>query len=116
MRRPGQAVAALLLLCAFALAARHLRLPVRDTLLVSLTQLRSEERMRVAQPQGAVNVNLASVEELCRLPGVGPVIAQRIVEEREHGGFFSYPADLLCVKGIGEKTLSRFRDQICLKQ
>ena len=37
----------------------------------------------------------------------GPVIAQRIIEEREQNGLFHYPEDLMCVPGIGEKTLSR---------
>ncbi|MBE5794548.1 MAG: hypothetical protein E7323_07695 [Clostridiales bacterium] len=57
------------------------------------------------QPQ--VQVNLASVDELITIPGVGPTLAQAIIDERTTNGFFYYPEDLLCVKGIGEKTLPK---------
>jgi competence ComEA-like helix-hairpin-helix protein len=48
-----------------------------------------------------VDVNLAGVEELVALPGVGPVSAQRIVDERSTGGPFSSVEDLVRVRGLG---------------
>jgi competence ComEA-like helix-hairpin-helix protein len=45
-----------------------------------------------------------SAEELQALYGIGPSLAQTIVEERETNGAFHYPEDLLNVKGIGEKN------------
>ena len=57
--------------------------------------------------QPVVHVNLAGVDELTTIPGVGPVLAQAIIGERITHGFFYYPEDLLCVKGIGEKTLDK---------
>lgn len=59
-----------------------------------------------------VNVNTASPEELETLPGIGEVLAQRIVEYREAHGPFKSPEDLLKIKGIGPKTLEKFRDRI----
>lgn len=56
-----------------------------------------------------VNVNTASEEELCLLPGVGPVIAGRIVEYRKSHGPFSNPDDLKNVSGIGDGRLSAMR-------
>lgn len=56
-----------------------------------------------------VNVNTASEEELCLLPGVGPVIAERIVEYRKSHGPFSDPDDLKNVSGIGDGRLSAMR-------
>ena len=65
-------------------------------------------------PEGPVAVNTADADELDTLPGVGEVIAQRIIEERETNGPFSYPEDLMNVKGIGEKTLEKLLPHIRL--
>ncbi|KUK14693.1 MAG: ComEA family DNA-binding protein [Synergistetes bacterium] len=59
-----------------------------------------------------INVNKASLEELEKLPGVGKTIAERIIEYREKNGPFRTAADLLKVKGIGEKKLEKIRDMI----
>lgn len=75
---------------------------------------RSGETMAVDCPQGDVDVNTASLQELCALTGVGPSLAQEIVAEREQNGNFHYPEDLINVKGIGEKTLERMREQLLL--
>jgi competence protein ComEA len=55
-----------------------------------------------------IDVNGASVEELQKLDGIGPVMAARIVEERKKALFRS-PDDLRRVKGIGPKTLEKLR-------
>jgi competence protein ComEA len=55
--------------------------------------------------ENAVNVNTAGMDELCTIPGVGPTLAQAIIDERLAHGLFYYPEDLLCVRGIGDKTL-----------
>ncbi|MCL2802845.1 MAG: ComEA family DNA-binding protein [Micrococcales bacterium] len=52
---------------------------------------------------GLVNVNLASQEELTALPGIGPVLAGRIVDFRETNGPFGGLGDLAQVSGIGPK-------------
>ncbi len=56
---------------------------------------------------GQVEINTASLEQLDEITGVGPVLAQRIVDARP----FSSLDDLLKVKGIGEKTLQKIKDQ-----
>lgn len=61
---------------------------------------------------GLVNVNQASLEELQTLPGVGPVLAERIVTHRESHGPFQVVEDLLDVPGIGEGRLADLRDRI----
>lgn len=70
-----------------------------------------------ASSQGAgalVNVNTAGVEELKTLNGIGDVLAQAIVDERERNGAFASVEDLTRVSGIGEKTLARFADKACV--
>ncbi|MBN2220088.1 MAG: ComEA family DNA-binding protein [Kosmotogaceae bacterium] len=59
-----------------------------------------------------VNVNTADVEELCGLPGVGPVIARRIVEYRASFGLFRSYEDLENVSGIGKKTVAELKELV----
>lgn len=60
-----------------------------------------------AQPAGPVSLNLATAEQLDTLPGVGPVLAQHIIDYRtQHGGFRSVD-ELREVNGIGDR---RFAD------
>jgi len=62
--------------------------------------------------RGTVAVNSASASELESLPGVGPVLAERIVEHRERHGAFAVVEDLLDVPGIGEAKLAALRDAV----
>jgi competence ComEA-like helix-hairpin-helix protein len=53
---------------------------------------------------GWLDLNSANAERLKTLPGIGPVLAGRIIEYRELVGLFTDEYELLRVKGIGEKT------------
>lgn len=58
-----------------------------------------------------VRINSAGVSELQQLPGIGPALAQRIVETRSRGRFTS-AEDLLRVPGIGKAKLAKLRDYV----
>lgn len=58
-----------------------------------------------------VRINSASASELQQLPGIGPALAQRIVETRSSGRFTS-TEDLLRVPGIGKAKLAKLRDYV----
>ncbi len=57
------------------------------------------------ETQGLLNINTASLSELTALPGVGEIIALRIIDYRQTNGPFQQISDLLNVEGIGEKRL-----------
>jgi competence protein ComEA len=62
-----------------------------------------------------VNINTARAEELDILPGIGPKMAQAIVDYRESHGRFSAIEDLLRVKGIGPKKFAALRAHITIQ-
>jgi competence protein ComEA len=61
---------------------------------------------------GLVNLNTASIAELDGLPGVGPVLAQRIVDWRTEHGRFASVDELGEVSGIGEKIFAQLRPKV----
>ena len=66
----------------------------------------------VVAGDGGVHINTADVSALQTLPGVGPVLAQRIVDHRMEFGPFTVIEDLLEVPGIGEAKLAALRDAV----
>jgi competence ComEA-like helix-hairpin-helix protein len=64
------------------------------------------------KPSEKININKAGVEDIQRLPGIGPVLAERIIAYRDSAGFFAESEDLLNVKGIGEKKLTKMEPHL----
>ena len=88
-----------------------------DTQSISLMEQVSPDTVLVIpsiqETKDLVSINNASLEELDTLPGVGPSIAQRIIEYRKEQPFTSLD-DLKNVKGIGNKTFEKMKEQISL--
>ena len=59
-----------------------------------------------------LDLNRATAAELARLPGVGPGLAQRILDERERHGGFDSPEALRRIVGLGPKKLAALRDLV----
>lgn len=72
------------------------------------TPAESSRSATAVQPP-IVDLNRATVADLDRLPGIGPVLARRIVEHRATHGAFRTVDELLGVPGIGERSLARLR-------
>ncbi|EGX60575.1 DNA-binding protein [Streptomyces zinciresistens K42] len=65
-----------------------------------------------AAPAAPVTLSTATVEQLDTLPGVGPVLAQHIVDYRTRNGGFRSVGELREVKGIGERRFADLRDLV----
>lgn len=70
------------------------------------------DRATAQQDDGKVNINTADQAGLETLPGIGPALAQRIIEHREANGPFKSVDDLLNVSGIGEATLANLEPYV----
>jgi competence protein ComEA len=93
------------------LARVNLAAPLADGQQVLVPTTPTEEGAAVGH-DGRVRINLADAEELETLPGVGPVLAQRIIAYREEHGPFAVVEDLLDVPGIGEAKLAALREAV----
>ena len=87
-----------------------------DSTFLALSRPADSVASREAQPPGAprepIDINTAGADELVALPGIGPVTAARIIEDRQNRGPYRRVDDLLRVKGIGPKKLARIRPHV----
>ena len=75
-----------------------------------------EEEPPVPSAENPLNINMADAAALDTLPGIGPVLAGRIVEYRSTHGAFSKKEDLMLVEGIGEGIYGDLRDVITVEE
>jgi competence protein ComEA len=64
---------------------------------------------------GKININTATLAELDTLPGIGPAIAQRIIDYRTQSGDFKTIEDVKKVRGIGDALFSQIKDLITVQ-
>jgi competence ComEA-like helix-hairpin-helix protein len=69
----------------------------------------------VPTPPPRVNLNTATIEELCTLDGIGPVLARRIVEYRVRHGRFRTSAEIQKVRGIGKTIFFANRHRLAVR-
>ena len=74
-----------------------------------------EDKEEIWIPAEKLNINRASQEQLVYLPGIGPVLAQRIIEYREKNGPFHNLSKLTEIAGIGEVNFAGIKEKITLE-
>jgi len=74
-----------------------------------------EDKEQIWIPGEKLNINRASLEQLTYLPGIGPVLAQRIIEYRAKNGPFHNLSELKEVSGIGQVKFERIKEEITLE-
>lgn len=90
----------------------NLAAPLADGQQLSVPTVSPDGQGGAVAGDGRVRLNVAGVQELEALPGVGPVLAERIVAYREEHGPFAVVEDLLDVPGIGEGKLAALREAV----
>lgn len=73
------------------------------------------EEESAKRSDGRVNINIATKQELCTIPGVGETRAEAIISYRESGGGFRKPEDIMKVNGIKEGMYNKIKDSICVE-
>ncbi len=63
-----------------------------------------------------ININKADIDEISKLPGIGPAFARKIIEYREKNGNFKTKEDIMKVKGIGIKKYEKIKNLITIDE
>lgn len=87
---------------------------VKDGMKIYIPSKGEEALVLGSESSGLININTAGMEELDKLPGVGPGIAQKIIDYRQNNAGFRDINEIKLVSGIGEKLFEKIKDQISL--
>ena len=83
---------------------------------LSATALSAQSKAPAPKPTATVaapvNLNTATAEQLATIPGVGPKMAERIIDYRQKNGGFKKIEDLMNVSGVGEKSFLKMKPLI----
>lgn len=90
---------------------QHIHVPTKEIFFRDIAAQASGTNSN-SNSNGLININTADAKELEKLTGIGPVLAGRIIEYRESNGAFKSIEEIKKVRGIGEKTFEKLRDEI----
>jgi len=81
----------------------------------SVTEIKGSNNIPSQKIKGKINVNTASAQELELIPGIGPVLSQRILKYRKDIGRFQSIEELKKISGIGEKRFEQIKDYVTVE-
>ena len=77
--------------------------------------LASQASVKGQASPSCINLNLATVEQLMQLPGIGEVMSQRIIEYRKRHGPFRRPEEIIILEGFSERKYRAVADLVCVR-
>lgn len=86
---------------------QHIHIPTKEIFL-------QPQNFPAATSSDIININTADADQLIKLKGIGPALAQRIIEYREQNGAFNSIDEIKNVRGIGDKKFSDIKDKIAI--
>lgn len=81
---------------------------------ISASQVDNASGTESRPQQPCLNLNIATAEELINLPGVGEVIAKRIIDYREGHGRLRRPEEIIIIEGFSERKYRAIADLVCV--
>lgn len=82
----------------------------------TITPETDQEKKRAPPEEEKININTATKEELLTLPGIGEILAGRIIDYRNTHGPFKSIHEILKIERIGEGTFNKIKDKIVVDQ
>lgn len=90
------------------------KIPISNEIMGLNADINSTKTQTGSYSNGKVNLNLATIDQLKGLTGIGEKKAQKIIEYREQHGQFKSVDELKNVNGFGEKSIATLTDQVCV--
>lgn len=112
----GEADTTWLNLAAFVQDGQQIRVLTKEEAQKEREQEALQKTGAGAAGPGRININTADLQELQQIPGIGSVIAGRIIEYREEHGAFTAPEEITGVSGIGEAIYRKIEKYITVSE
>ncbi|WP_175614900.1 helix-hairpin-helix domain-containing protein [Piscibacillus halophilus] len=92
----------------------NLAMLLADEMVIYVATINDQQPQQVEtmNESNKIRINVADIDELTQIPGIGEQKAKAIIQYREEHGYFNSAEDLLNISGIGEKTLERIQEFI----
>ena len=103
-------------LASFAADGQQIRVPTAEEGQELREKELSQQSSAAGRRDGRININTAGLQELQEIPGVGGVIAGRIIAYREEHGAFTAPEEITGVTGIGEVIYNKIENYITVSE